>query len=256
METLDKNKLNKHENKTVIEYCEDIINAQYYDLSKLKELNVIKAVYDENNVVKWYIDGFEQAYTTYRELRKGLEEYVWRLKNGQYYKKKELFEMLGKVISTEIPTIILTNKSSKKMIGKLMFRIISQVQKTQLNITGMINGKINYNEELQKAKWESLEERMRIFFNAPFWINEVMDHSVVEYKQYETSIKKKNVKNIIIDWYPNQKEKNEILAWGKDIGINVFFADIDLSKSFLSERPNFISSGDIFAESGKVIWFN
>ena len=51
METLDKNKLNKHENKTVIEYCEDIINAQYYDLSKLKELNVIKAVYDENNVV-------------------------------------------------------------------------------------------------------------------------------------------------------------------------------------------------------------
>ena len=144
METLDKNNLNKHENKTVIEYCEDIINAQYYDLSKLKELNVIKAVYDENNVVKWYIDGFEQAYTTYRELRKGLEEYVWRLKNGQYYKKKELFEMLGKVISTEIPTMIMTNKSSKKMIGKLMFRIISQVQKTQLNITGMINGKINY----------------------------------------------------------------------------------------------------------------
>ena len=43
METLDKNNLNKHENKTVIEYCEDIINAQYYDLSKLKELNVIKA---------------------------------------------------------------------------------------------------------------------------------------------------------------------------------------------------------------------
>ena len=86
MDILDKNNLNHRENKTVIDYCEDIIKGHYYDLSKLKELNVIKAVYDENNIVKWYINGFEQAYTTYRELRKGLEEYVWQLKNGQYYK--------------------------------------------------------------------------------------------------------------------------------------------------------------------------
>ena len=245
MATLDKNNLKQHENKTVIEYCEDIINAQYYDLSKLKELNVIKAVYDENNIVKWYIDGFEQEYTTYRELRKGLEEYVWRLQNGKFYKEKELFEMLGKVISSEIPTMILTDKSSHKMTGKLMFRIISQVQKTQLNISGMITGKIDYNEELQKVKWESLEERMRILFNAPFWINEVLDYSVVEFKLYEALLKKKNVKNIIVDWYPNQKEKSDILKWGKELGINVFFADIDLSKSFLTERPDFISSGDI-----------
>ena len=256
MDILDKNNLNHCENKTVIDYCEDIINGHYYDLSKLKELNVIKAVYDENNIVKWYINGFEQAYTTYRELRKGLEEYVWRLKNGQYYKEKELFEMLGKVISTEMPTIILTNKSSQKMIGKLMYRIFSQVQKTQLNVVGMITGKFNYDKELQKVKWESLEERMRIFYNAPFWINEVLDYSVAEFKLYEELLKKRNVKNIIVDWYPNQKEKSEMLLWGKELGINVFFADIDFSKAFFNERPEFISYGDIFAKSSTVICFN
>ena len=39
--------------KTIKDYCEDIINACYYDLSKLIELKVIKAEYDENNIVTW-----------------------------------------------------------------------------------------------------------------------------------------------------------------------------------------------------------
>ena len=62
--------------KTIEEYCEDIIHGHYYDLSKLIELNVIKAVYDENENAKWYITGSDQEYTSYTELRKGLEDYI------------------------------------------------------------------------------------------------------------------------------------------------------------------------------------
>ena len=52
METCNKSKLTMQEKKTIQEYCEDIILARYYDLSKLKELIIVKAVYDENNIVK------------------------------------------------------------------------------------------------------------------------------------------------------------------------------------------------------------
>ena len=78
MEMCNRNKLSMLEKKTIQEYCEDIIQARYYDLSKLKELNIVKAVYDENNIVKWYIDGFEKEYSSYRELREGLEDYMVR----------------------------------------------------------------------------------------------------------------------------------------------------------------------------------
>ena len=52
MEMCNRNKLSMLEKKTIQEYCEDIILARYYDLSKLKELIIVKAVYDENNIVK------------------------------------------------------------------------------------------------------------------------------------------------------------------------------------------------------------
>ena len=49
--------------KTIKDYCEDIINACYYDLSKLIELKVIKAEYDENNKVTWYMLDLNLQYT-------------------------------------------------------------------------------------------------------------------------------------------------------------------------------------------------
>lgn len=75
--------------KTVKDYCNDIINARSYDLSKLIEHKVIKAEYDENNNVTWYIAGSEQAYTSYIQLRKGLVPYVLHLDNGKYFSEDE-----------------------------------------------------------------------------------------------------------------------------------------------------------------------
>ena len=256
METCNKSKLTMQEKKTIEGYCEDIIQARYYDLSKLKELNIVKAVYDENNIVKWYIDGFDEEYTSYRELRAGLENYVWRLHNGEYFRENEMFETLGKIISSQKPTMILTKCSTLKVTSKLMFRIVSQAKKTQLAITGRFSCKFEHHEKQEQSRWESLEERMWTLFNSPFWINEVEAHSITEYQRLEESIKNKKVMNLFIDTHPGNVERSEILAWGKELGVNVYFIDLGLTKSSNSAQLNRNSFGDIFAEGGRVIWLD
>lgn len=256
METCNKSKLTIQEKKTIQEYCEDIILARYYDLSKLKELNIVKAEYDENNIVKWYIDGFEKEYSSYRELRAGLEDYVWRLHNGEFFKENEMFEILGKIISSQKPTMILTQNSSLKVLSKLMFRIVSQSKKTKLAINGGFSCKFEHHKKQEESRWESLEERMWTLFNSPFWINEVEAHSFAEYKRFEESIKNKKVMNLFIDTHPSNVESSEILTWGKELGINVFFIDLGLSKPSKSEQLYRNSFGDIFAEGGRVIWLD
>ena len=253
MEMCTRNKLSMLEKKTIQEYCEDIIQARYYDLSKLKELNIVKAVYDENNIVKWYIDGFEKEYSSYRELREGLEDYIWRLHNGEFFRENEMFETLGKIISSQKPTMILTQNSTLKVLSKLMFRIVSQSKKIKLAINGRFSCKFEHHKKQEESRWESLEERMWTLFNSPFWINEVEAHSFAEYKRFEASIKNKKVMNLFIDTHPGNVERSEILAWGKELGINIFFIDLGLSKSSKSERLNRNSFGDIFAEGGRVI---
>jgi hypothetical protein len=205
------------EKKTIQEYCEDIILARYYDLSKLKELNIVKAEYDENNIVKWYIDGFEKEYSSYRELREGLEDYVWRLHNGEFFRENEMFETLGKIISSQKPTMILTQNSTLKVLSKLMFRIVSQSKKTKLAINGGFSCKFEHHKKQEESRWESLEERMWTLFNSPFWINEVDAHSIEEYKRFEESIKNKKVMNLFIDTHPGNVERSEILAWSKEL---------------------------------------
>ena len=256
METCNKSKLTMQEKKTIQEYCEDIILARYYDLSKLKELNIVKAEYDENNIVKWYIDGFEKEYSSYRELREGLEDYVWRLHNGEFFREDEMFETLGKIISSQKSTMILTKNSTLKVLSKLMFRIVSQSKKTKLAINGGFSCKFEHHKKQEESRWESLEERMWTLFNSPFWINEVEAHSFAEYKRFETSIKNKKVMNLFIDTHPGNIERSEILAWGKELGINVFFLDLGLTKSSYSGRMNRNSFGDIFSEGGRVIWLD
>ena len=256
METCNKSKLTMQEKKTIQEYCEDIILARYYNLSKLKELNIVKAVYDENNIVKWYIDGFEKEYSSYRELREGLEDYVWRLHNGEFFREDEMFETLGKIISSQKSTMILTQNSTLKVLSKLMFRIVSQSKKTKLAINGGFSCKFEHHKKQEESRWESLEERMWTLFNSPFWINEVEAHSFAEYKRFEASIKNKKVMNLFIDTHSGNVESSEILIWGKELGINVFFIDLGLSKSSKSERLSRNSFGDIFAEGGRVLWLD
>ena len=124
------NLFDEKKEKTVKDYCNDIINACSYDLSKLLELKVIKTEYDENNNITWYIAGSEQAYTNYRELRRGLEAYVLHLDNGKNFSEEEFFETLGNLISKEIPTLLLSTKTSLQMTCKLMSRVLSQVKET------------------------------------------------------------------------------------------------------------------------------
>ena len=256
METCNKSKLTMQEKKTIQEYCEDIILARYYDLSKLKELNIFKAEYNENNIVKWYIDGFEKEYSSYRELREGLEDYVWRLHNGEFFREDEMFETLGKIISSQKSTMILTQNSTLKVLSKLMYRNVSQSKKTKLAINGGVSCKFEHHKKQEASRWESLEERKWTLFNSPFWINEVEAHSFAEYKRFEESIKNKKVLNLFIDTHPGNVESSEILTWGKELGINVFFIDLGLSKSSKSERLNRNSFGDIFAEGGRVLWLD
>ena len=219
--------------KTIKDYCEDIINACYYDLSKLIELKVIKAEYDENNKVTWYIAGSDQAYTNYRELRKGLESYVLHIDNGKYFKEEEFFDIIGELISKGIHTLIL----SKELV-----------------YSGIIRGRINYDETLLKTHWNSIEERMRILSNSPLWINDVIEYSIADYRLFEATIKNKNIKNVFIDFHPNKDEMSEILSWGEQLGINVFFTELGAIDSFNSKESK--SGCGIFAESDVHVHFN
>ena len=137
-----------------------------------------------------------------------------------------------------------------------MFRIVSQSKKTKLAINGGFSCKFEHHKKQEESRRESLEERMWTLFNSPFWINEVGAHSFADYKRFETSIKNKKVMNLFIDTHPGNVERSEILAWGKELGINVFFIDLGLSKPYKSERLNRNSFGDIFAEGGRVIWLD
>lgn len=240
--------------KTIKDYCEDIINACYYDLSKLIELKVIKAEYDENNKVTWYIAGSDQAYTNYRELRKGLESYVLHIDNGKYFKEEEFFDIIGELISKGIHTLILSKKSSLEMTCKLMSRVLSQVKKTELVYSGIIRGRINYDETLLKTHWNSIEERMRILSNSPLWINDVIEYSIADYRLFEATIKNKNIKNVFIDFHPNKDEMSEILSWGEQLGINIFFTELGSIDSFNSKESK--SGRGIFAESDVHVHFN
>ena len=222
--------------KTIKDYCIDIINACYYDLSKLIELKVIKAEYDENNKAIWYIAGSEQAYTNYRELRKGLEYYVLHLDNGKYFKEEEFFKMLGELISKRIPTLILSKRTSLQMTCKLMSRVLSQVKKTKLAYSGQLIGRFNYDEKLLETHWDSIEKRLRILSYSPLCINDIMEHSVANYRLSEAMIKNKNIKNVFIDYQPNKDEMSDILSWGKKLGINVFFTELGEIYSFNSKK--------------------
>lgn len=247
-----KNNPNLHDvNKNIEEYCEDIINARYYDLSKLKELNVIKAVNDENNQVKWYIDGSEQVYTNYRELRKGLVDYMWRLHNGKFFGEKEIFYTLDKMISSGIPTMILSKSSSLQVSCNLVSCILSQVKNTDITYSGIIrlNEEFNPVKELQKEQWISLENRMSLLFNSPLWINEVKDYSIAAYKSVESSIRNKNIKHIIIDSFPNQTERSNILEWAKTLGINVYFTDLSMSNPYNTINSESRNHCGIFSEN-------
>jgi hypothetical protein len=167
-----------------------------------------------------------------------------------------MFETLGKIISSQKPTMILTKNSTLKVLSKLMFRIVSQSKKTKLAINGGFSCKFEHHKKQEESRWESLEERMWTLFNSPFWINEVGAHSFAKYKRFEASIKIKKVMNLFIDTHPGNVERSEILAWGKELGINVFFIDLGLSKPSKSEQLNRNSFGDIFAEGGRVIWLD
>ena len=210
--------LDEKKEKTIEEYCEDIIHGHYYDLSKLIELNVIKAVYDENENAKWYIRGSEQEYTSYTELRKGLEDYIWRMHNGRYYTKKEIFNVFEKHIETQKQTMIISLYSSLQMIGKIIFHVLSQINKAGKN------------------QWDTLEKQMETIFNSPFLINEINGFTVAEFKQFETIIKNKNIKNIFINSNPDKIEKLEILAWGKKLGVNVFFFELKQTDTTFTDR--------------------
>ena len=90
MDRNNKNQQDSHDlNKTIEQYCEVIINGKTYNLNNLINLNVIKAVYSDNNT-KWYISNSEQEYTSYKELRKGLTDYIFQLHNGELWEVKEV----------------------------------------------------------------------------------------------------------------------------------------------------------------------
>lgn len=240
--------------KTVKDYCYDIINACYYDLSKLIELKVIKVEYDENNNITWYIAGSEQAYTTYRELRKGLESYALHLDNGKYFSEDEFFNMLGNLISKEIPTLILSTKTSLQMTCKLMSRILSQVKETKLSYSGMITGRFSYEERLLETQWDLIEKRLRILSDSPLYINDIIEHSIDNYRLSEATIRNKNIKNVFIDSHPSEDERSKIISWGVNIGINVFFTELGAIDSFNSKHVK--SGSEIFSRPYCSIHFN
>lgn len=237
--------------KTVKDYCNDIINARSYDLSKLIEHKVIKAEYDENNNVTWYIAGSEQAYTSYIQLRKGLVPYVMHLDNGKYFSEDEFFEMLEDLISKEIPTLILSTRTSLQMTCKLMSRALSKIKETKLECSGKMRGRFNYDETLLKTQWYIIEARLQLLSDSPLYINDIMEHSIDNYRLSEVSIKDRNIKNVFIDAHPNKDEISEILSWGEEVGINVFFTELGVISPKLMRF-----GGDIFSTPYHFIRFD
>lgn len=236
--------------KTVKDYCNDIINARSYDLSKLIEHKVIKAEYDENNNVTWYIAGSEQAYTSYIQLRKGLVPYVLHLDNGKYFSEDEFFEMLEDLISKEIPTLILSIRTSLQMTCKLMSRALSKLKETKLECSGKIRGRFNYDETLLKTQWYIIEARLQLLSDSPLYINDIMEHYIDNYRLSEVSIKDRNIKNVFIDAHPNKDEISEILSCSEEVGINVFFTELGVISPKLMRFY-----GDIFSTPYRFIRF-
>ena len=111
METCNKSKLTMQEKKTIQEYCEDIIQARYYDLSKLKELNIVKAVYDENNIVRISVDPAltpsQNAQKLYKDYHKACTAENMLINNDTSRKKRK------KVIDSLAATIILQSYLDK-----------------------------------------------------------------------------------------------------------------------------------------------
>ena len=82
------------------------------------------------------------------------------------------------------------------MTCKLMSRILAQIKETELVFSGSFRGRINYDEELLKTLWESIEERLRILSDSSLCINDVMEHSISNYRLSEATIRNKNIKNV------------------------------------------------------------
>ena len=144
--------------------------------------------------------------------------------------------MLGELISKRIPTLILSKRTSLQMTCKLMSRVLSQVKKTKLAYSGQLIGRFNYDEKLLETHWDSIEKRLRILSYSPLCINDIMEHSVANYRLSEAMIKNKNIKNVFIDYQPNKDEMSDILSWGKKLGINVFFTELGEIDSFNSKK--------------------
>ena len=224
--------------KDIIKYCEDIINKNYYNLNTLINLNIVKAVYDDNNNVKWYITNSEQEYTTYKNLRRGLSDYVMQFHYGEFWKEEVAIKRLGEFIERRTPSMILTNKPSIQITLKLVYNILEIIKSTKL--TGTFKSKSDYNECLQKNKWDALEERIEILFGSLLSINEIKFESLTDNKLIEEIINNRKVKNVIIDALPETFNMTELKEWSNKLKINVFFTDINLNiSSFHSNKFNF-----------------
>ena len=118
----------------------------------------------------------------------------------------------------------------------------------------MISGRFNYEETLLETQWDLIEERLRILSDSTLYINDIIEHSIDNYRLCEATIRSKSIKNVFIDVYPNKDEMSEILSWGEKMGINVFFTELGAIDSFSSKQ---IKSGTgIFSSSYASIHFN
>ena len=254
MDRNNKNQQDSHElNKTIEQYCEDIINGKTYNLNNLINLNVIKAVYSNNNT-KWYISDSEQEYTSYKELRKGLTDYIFQLHNGELWEEKELLNWLGKFIENKKPIIILTNKPCLQVTLKLVHSILEQIKNTRLTISGTFNTSLNYEEHLQKYQWNTFENRLKELCNSLLYINEINIQFVTENKYVKEIIKEKNIKNVIIDAHPDNFTLSKLEEWRKYLEVNLFFTKYNLEPLIL--HSNEINSNNPFSGNNIHIDFN
>lgn len=159
--------------------------------------------------------------------------------------------MLEDLISKEIPTLILSTRTSLQMTCKLMSRALSKIKETKLECSGKMRGRFNYDETLLKTQWYIIEARLQLLSDSPLYINDIMEHSIDNYRLSEVSIKDRNIKNVFIDAHPNKDEISEILSWGEEVGINVFFTELGVISSKLMRF-----GGDIFSTPYHFIRFD
>lgn len=207
--------------------------SNYYAFRTLKNMGIVKEVYDPNDnggKLKWYVTGSEQPYTTYEGVRKGLREFLQKQHIGQYFEfdVKIALQKLDEIIMKQKTVLILTNPSRPQLADELKNYFMTRAKNCHINVS--VSGMFYPFEHEEEERQKIIEQEKQKIYNEMVLIDErklnyMEFESITKYKILNNTIKSNNIKNVFVDVLPDNIDKTEILAWGKELGITIIFTD-------------------------------